>query len=315
VGGTTTGEIGVWFIVGSADLTVTRLGRFCHSTVPAGINTTIRLLQTSSLTQLGTVTTQTVPGGWCWGTLATPIVLAAGTLCFIRYDRANIAANWLTAGDPFTVSPAIAGSGPSSQQNQQTGTSATQRMFGPVDMEFSYETTPSGGGGLSEPLTLTQNMTAMSGITMSGSASTLTMGNNVIMGSGSSAWVDIQNAPNQIRMRILNTGASTGALFQNQAADVVDFAFRPSSGTANEWGLRTEARVVNRQDARNTSEMQVRRDASEFNFVVGNVVHRTIRPINFVTATNATPANGDLWFDGSNFRIQIGGVTRTISFT
>jgi hypothetical protein len=31
------------------------------------------------------------------------------------------------------------------------------------------------------------------------------------------------------------------------------------------------------------------------------------------TATNATPQNGDLWFDGTNLKFQVGGVTKTVT--
>ncbi len=37
--------------------------------------------------------------------------------------------------------------------------------------------------------------------------------------------------------------------------------------------------------------------------------------MNFITATNPTPLNGDLWYDGTNLKFRQGGTTRTISWT
>jgi hypothetical protein len=37
--------------------------------------------------------------------------------------------------------------------------------------------------------------------------------------------------------------------------------------------------------------------------------------VNLATYTNSSPADGDLWFDGTDLNFRVGGVTKTVTLT
>jgi hypothetical protein len=58
-------------------------------------------------------------------------------------------------------------------------------------------------------------------------------------------------------------------------------------------------------------------NASHLNLKSVGVTSRNVFEgiINFGTATNASPQDGDVWFDGTNLKLRTGGVTKTITAT
>ena len=138
-----------------------------------------------------------------------------------------------------------------------------------------------------------------------------------------------------VRLKIQNVAASAGALFQNDGLDLVDFGFEGLGGIQR--NIRAEFRSAKTYAGDNEFQFGV---AGNPTFVVsdtdsafrkGNVGFGTTTPtaaLDLPASTTAksslrirtgvaptTPNDGDIWLDGTDMKIRIGGVTKTVTIT
>jgi hypothetical protein len=167
-----------------------------------------------------------------------------------------------------------------------------------------------GGGGLSEPVTLSQLLTANGGITSSGTIAANNFNASII------------NSPTgNLRIVLRDTRPGTTV----QSGLMVD----PATGTTDpiEWTVRLNAsssqagmRVTasGLMDSRNTGQ-----EARFFtnsgaigggtvSFTAGNGANVMNRICRFVALSNLVPQAGDVWYDGTSFNFQQGGASVTL---